>query len=109
MGKAPCVLCWYQRIAMFPLALILAIGLLRAEPHAIRYSLPLAIVGWMLATYHSLLFWGVITEAPVPCGAGASCAASDLQLAGVIPIPLLSWLAFTGIAVLLWSARERKP
>ena len=108
MGKTPCLLCWYQRIAMFPLALILGIGLLRADPQAVRYALPLAVIGWLVATYHCLLFWGVVTEALVPCGAGASCAASDLQLAGVIPIPLLSWLAFTGIAALLWGIRERK-
>ena len=41
MGLAPCVLCWYQRIFMFPLVLVLGAGLFPADPRAVRYALPL--------------------------------------------------------------------
>ncbi len=107
MGKTPCVLCWYQRIAMFPLALILGIGLLEADGRSIRYALPLAWAGWGIALYHCLVFWGVISEALTPCGKGSSCADSDVQVAGFVPIPLLSLIAFTAIWALLWIARSK--
>ncbi len=49
MGYVPCVLCWYQRIAMFPLPLILGAALLSGDPGVVRYSLPLAAVGGFIA------------------------------------------------------------
>ena len=107
MGMTPCVLCWYQRIAMFPLVLILGLGLLDADSRSIRYALPLAWAGWGIALYHCLVFWGVVSEGLTPCGKGSSCADADVQVAGFVPIPLLSLLAFTGILALLWFARKR--
>jgi disulfide bond formation protein DsbB len=107
MGKTPCVLCWYQRIAMFPLVLVLGIGLFASDARSVRYALPLAGVGWGIAIYHLLVFWGVVSEALVPCGKGPSCADADLQVAGMVPIPLLSLTAFTGILILLWVATGR--
>jgi len=108
MGKTPCVLCWYQRIAMFPLPVILGIGLLEPDRRSIRYAMPLTIAGWCLAAYHCLIFWGLIAEPLVPCGTGATCASSALQVAGVVPIPLLSLLAFSAILVLLILSRRPK-
>ena len=54
MGKTPCVLCWYQRIAMFPLVLVLGMGLFVSDARSVRYALPLAGVGWGIAAYHLL-------------------------------------------------------
>jgi disulfide bond formation protein DsbB len=108
MGKTPCVLCWYQRIAMFPLVLVLGVGLFDADPRSGRYALPLAAAGLALALYHCLVFWGVVTEALVPCGAGGSCADRDVQVAGGVPIPLLSLLAFGAIVALLLYARTQE-
>ena len=107
MGKAPCVLCWYQRIAMFPLVLVLGMGLFALDARSVRYALPLAGVGWGIAAYHLLIFWGVVSKDLVPCGKGSSCADADVQMAGVVPIPLLSLASFTGILVALWVARAR--
>ncbi|HRH85778.1 MAG TPA: disulfide bond formation protein B [Rubrivivax sp.] len=107
MGKTPCVLCWYQRIAMFPLVTVLGAGLLASDVRSVRYALPLAGAGWAIAAWHLLVFWGVFAEGLVPCGKGTSCADADVQVAGVVPIPLLSLLAFTGILALLWVARGR--
>ena len=107
MGKTPCVLCWYQRIAMFPLVLVLGMGLLRRTraARATHCRWP----GWdgVLPLYHLLVFWGVVSEGLVPCGKGSSCADADVQVAGLVPIPLLSLAAFTAILVLLWVARGR--
>ncbi len=107
MGMTPCVLCWYQRIAMFPLVAILGIGLLDADDRSTRYALPLAWAGWGLALYHCLIFWGVVSEALTPCGKDSSCADADVQVAGFVPIPLLSLMAFTAILALLASARSK--
>ena len=107
MGKAPCVLCWYQRIAMFPLVLVLGMGLFALDARSVRYALPLAGVGWSIAAYHVLVYWGVVSKDLVPCGKGSSCTDADVQMAGVVPIPLLSLAAFTGILVAWWVARAR--
>lgn len=101
MGYTPCVLCWYQRICMFPLVLILAAGLFPLDPKVIRYALPLAVSGWLLAVYHLALVAGLIPENIQPCQKGVPC--SDLQVIwfGFINIPLLSVLAFSCIIVML--------
>jgi len=104
MGRTPCLLCWYQRIAMFPLVLVLGVGVFDADARSARYGLPLAWAGVGLALYHCLLYWGVVSEAASPCRQGVSCADADLQVAGVVPIPLMSLLAFATILVLLsWN------
>jgi disulfide bond formation protein DsbB len=107
MGKTPCVLCWYQRIAMFPLVAILGVGLLKTDGHSVRYALPLAWAGWVVALYHCLIFWGVVSEALTPCRQGVSCADADVQVAGVVPIPLLSLVAFSTVLALLWFAKRK--
>ena len=107
MGMTPCVLCWYQRIAMFPLVVVLGLGLLEPDGRSVRYALPLAWAGWGIALYHCLVFWGVVSEALAPCGKGSSCADADLQVAGFVPIPLLSLIAFTAILGLLWACRRK--
>ncbi len=107
MGMTPCVLCWYQRIAMFPLAVILGLALLEPDGRGVRYAWPFAWGGWGFAAYHCLVFWGLVSEGLVPCGKGSSCADADVQVAGVVPIPLLSLLAFTAILALL-SITNRK-
>lgn len=107
MGMTPCVLCWYQRIAMFPLAVILFLGLTPFDARCIRYAVPLVVAGAMIAAYHCLLFWDVISEGFVQCSKGASCKSAELQVAGFIPIPLLSLMAFALIGLLLLFAKRR--
>jgi disulfide bond formation protein DsbB len=107
MGKTPCLLCWYQRAFMFPLAVILGVACYLSDAAVWRYALPVAAVGLLIATYHNLLFWGLIPEDIQPCGAGPSCSSADLNLVGVIPIPLLSLGAFAALTLLLLILRRR--
>jgi hypothetical protein len=86
---------------------VLGMGLFTSDPRCARYALPLAAVGWGIAAYHLMVFWGVVSEGLVPCGQGSSCTDVDVQVAGLIPIPLLSLAAFTGILVLLWFSMRR--
>jgi disulfide bond formation protein DsbB len=102
----PCVLCWYQRIAMFPLVVVLGIGLYRQDAASVLYGLVLAAAGWLAAVYHFLLYTGWIPENLQPCSKGLSCADVDLRLVGFLTIPLMSLLAFTLILGLLAGARR---
>ncbi|MFA5083130.1 MAG: disulfide bond formation protein B [Hydrogenophilaceae bacterium] len=101
MKLAPCELCWWQRIFMFPLALILPLGLFPFDPRVVRYALPLALVGWAFALFHWLLVLGVIPESIRPCVRGVPCSEVTFEWLGFINIPLLSVLAFSAIIALL--------
>lgn len=102
MGRTPCVLCWYQRIAMFPLSLILAVACYVPDEAVRRYALPLAAIGGAIALWHSLVFAGIVPEAIQPCTRGGpSCAGEDQTLFGVLPLPFLSLAAFAAIVLLL--------
>lgn len=107
MGQAPCLLCWYQRAFMFPLAVILAVACFRSDLGVWLYALPLAAIGWAVAAYHALLYVGVIPQAIEPCGAGPSCSGATMTIFGVLPIPLLSVGAFTAVIGLLIPLRRR--
>lgn len=101
MGMAPCVLCWYQRIAMFPLAVVLGIACYSEDGRGVTYALPFALGGVALAGYHSLLVAGVVSQAWIPCGAGVSCADQNLEILGGVQIPWLSLAAFVTVTGLL--------
>ena len=81
-GFVPCELCWYQRIALFPLVLIVGIALVRKDAGIWRYALPLAGFGWLVAVYHNLLYYGVIAERLAPCTNGVSCLTKYVSLFG---------------------------
>ncbi len=100
LGQIPCVLCWYQRIAMFPLAWLLGVACLMNDHQIGRYALPFALIGASIALWHSLLYAGIVKEAVVPCQKnGPSCTDSAMLTVGGLPIPYLSFLCFTAIAL----------
>jgi disulfide bond formation protein DsbB len=101
MGLPPCVLCWYQRICMYPLVAIATVGLVSKDAAVGRYIWPLAAVGLSIAVYHNLLYYGIITEAIVPCAQGVSCTSRQIEWLGFITIPLLSLTAFAIIVASL--------
>ncbi|TAN47948.1 MAG: disulfide bond formation protein B [Betaproteobacteria bacterium] len=106
--KVPtCALCWYQRIFMFPLALILPLGLFPFDPKVVRYALPLAAIGGLIAVYHVLVVAGLIPEALQPCTQGVPCKEQVIVWFGFVTIPLLAAAAFAAIVVLLSLARYR--
>lgn len=107
MDMEPCVLCWYQRIFMYPLAVIFLIALFPLDPRVTRYSLPLAMLGLSIAIYHYLLYMGIIPEGLKPCGKGPSCTKADLEMFGFITIPMLSIMSYSTIIVLLLIFRKR--
>lgn len=109
MKFPPCVLCWYQRICLFPLVLILLTGLFSFDKSVVKFALPLAIAGWFIAFYHNLLYSGIIPESIQPCGKGVSCTEDYINLFGILTIPMLSLIAFSTIVILLFILKRRLP
>lgn len=109
MGFVPCVLCWYQRIFLFPLVVVLAIGLFPLDRGVLRYALPLAALGWLVAAYHNLVYAGIVPERLQPCTRGVSCTEEYVELFGFLSIPMLSLLAFTALGGLLIAFERRSP
>ena len=98
----PCELCWYQRIAMYPLVPIIYAGIIKKDTKNLpAYVLPLAIIGAALALYQTLMQWGIISEKIIQCTGGASCTTKYLNWLGFIDISFLSFLAFGSIIILM--------
>jgi disulfide bond formation protein DsbB len=107
MGLKPCVLCWWQRIFMYPLVVILLVGMYPLDRRVVRYALPLAVIGLAFAFYHYLVYSGYIPESLQPCDQEASCAEIDLELFGFITIPMMSIISYTAIIVMLVMFRNK--
>lgn len=106
MGQTPCNICWFQRAFMFPLAILLGLAAFRSDRHVVPYALALAGGGWLVASYHLLLYAGVVAAPLVPCDGGPSCSGETMAVAGV-PLPLLSLAAFSLILGLLLAFQRR--
>lgn len=104
LGQEPCVLCWYQRSFMFPLSVILGMGIWLGDRRIGRYGAVLSILGGAIALWHLSLYWGLLPETPTPCSAtGPSCSGDEQQVLGM-PIALISLIAFALIATLSISS-----
>lgn len=103
----PCSMCWYQRIAMYPLGATLALGFIYRDPSFLRYSSPLVLMGLVAAGYHNLLYYQILPHGISPCSGGVSCTEAQLEWFGFITIPLLSLSAFIGISILLWIFKKQ--
>jgi disulfide bond formation protein DsbB len=101
MELPPCVLCWYQRIAMYPLVLIVGTGVAMRDPRWKIYSLPLALVGLAISIYHNLLYYGAIPESITPCRQGISCTTVQIEWLGFINIPSMALTAFIMVCTLM--------
>ena len=111
MGLKPCVLCWWQRVFIYPLAVLFLVGMFpqgnKIDLSVVRYTLPLAVIGLGFAIYHYLVYMGFIPESLQPCSEELSCAKINLELMGFITIPMLSIFAYSAIIMLLLIYRKR--
>jgi disulfide bond formation protein DsbB len=110
MQLPPCVLCWYQRIAMYPLVAIIGIGIITRDSHLKNYALPVCLIGLAISIYHNLLYYGLIPESITPCTEGISCTSRQIEWLGFITIPLMALTAFVGVALclILYKKSEQK-
>lgn len=95
----PCSLCIIQRGLMYPLILIMSIGLWKNDNWLPYYVLPFSVLGLIVSGYHNLLVWGLAPADLIVCSIQLPCTIQEFALFGFITIPLLSFLSFAFIAV----------
>ncbi len=107
-GFPPCALCWYQRIAMYPLVIILGVAAWRGDRNVIRYAGPLAVIGGLLSIWHI----GVERIPTLPsgsCSVDVPCSTIWVQVLGFVTIPTMALAGFAAILTLLLLVAGREP
>ncbi len=101
MNLPPCVLCWYQRISLYPLVFLLPVAIIRKSKDIYYYALALLIPGFVVSLFHNLLYLKIIPENVSPCVAGISCTTKYFEWFGFITIPLLAFVVFVILILLM--------
>jgi disulfide bond formation protein DsbB len=102
----PCRLCWFQRIAMYPLSAILLVGAVRRDPGVRWYVLPLAVIGASISAYHYLIEWRPELETGSCSLTGPACAQIWFRELGFVT---LAFMALTGFLTILTLLFVRAP
>ena len=106
----PCALCWWQRILMYPLVIVLGVATFRQDLTAWRTALPLSLLGLGTATYHYLLQRVPGLAPPASCASGVPCNMQYIDWFGFVTIPFLAAVAFLIITIamlrLAWTERS---
>ncbi len=105
-GFAPCELCWYQRICIYPLSAVLLIAAVRRDRDIWRYALAPTLVGIALAGYHTQL--QAFPHQQSFCSTTAPCTARYVWQFGFVSLPLMDLCALTFIATMLYLARTHQ-
>lgn len=106
----PCTLCWYQRILMYPMVIILGIAAYTNDQKVAKYSLGLSLIGGSISIYHILLQNVPAMKAMEVCTFGVPCSGKYINWFGFVSIPVLAFVAFAiiaGISAIL-IVRNRK-
>jgi disulfide bond formation protein DsbB len=105
VGFAPCILCWYQRIFMYPLVPIFILALVKKDRRIIDYALLLSILGLLVAIYHNLVYYFNLSD--LPCAAyGISCVQRFVsEVGGYVSIPMMSLTGFLFLTTVLLVSR----
>jgi hypothetical protein len=97
----PCRLCWFQRIAMYPLALILLVAIMRRDRGARWYVVPIAAIGAGVSAYHYLLEWAPSLEGGACSATGPACALIWFRELGFVTLAFMALAGFVSIIVLV--------
>ena len=103
-GFIPCTLCWYQRILMYPLTIIILVGIFTQDEYLPNYVLPFSIIGMFISGYHYLIQWGVFGH-PAACEAGIPCDMRWVNYLGFITIPFQALVAFILITIIMAAVK----
>jgi disulfide bond formation protein DsbB len=108
-GFVPCTLCWYQRILMYPLTLIMLAGIVKQDRSLPDYVLPFSVIGTGVSTYHYLIQLGIVSHSNA-CSVGIPCGLRYVNYLGFVTIPFMALTAFviiTGTTALTKWAHRR--
>ena len=100
----PCRLCWFQRIAMYPLVIVLLVGAIRRDRAAWMYAIAFPVLGLIVGTYHKYIEINPDAES-AGCKVGAPCATKWIEEFGYLTIPVLAMSGFAAILVFLLFSR----
>ena len=107
-GYEPCELCWYQRILMYPLVLILGIAVARKDTKAAVYSLAMSGIGGLISLYHyGIQKINFLSDTAPACGR-VPCTGMYINWFGFVTIPFLAFLAFAIIFITSLIILKRK-
>ncbi|WP_407268519.1 disulfide oxidoreductase [Radiobacillus sp. PE A8.2] len=107
-GFVPCELCWYQRILMYPLSLILGIATFQNDLAVKKYVLPLASIGWTISLFHYMEQKIPGFAEIKPCANGVPCSAEYINWLGFITIPFLAFTAFSLLISIMLIMKPKK-
>ena len=105
IGYPPCVLCWWQRVLIYPQVVLYALALFSSDRKIFRYTLALSLIGLGFAIYHNYLDFG--GTALISCDASVSCTARYVDEFGFVTIPLMSFLSLLSLTAIGWIGLER--
>ena len=103
IGFVPCHLCWYQRILIYPLVLILGIAVLTKHEGYRRYALALPATGLPISIYHYALQWQPALEV-IECDPTHPCTTKYFEIYGFITIPFMAGMtSLLILSLLIWA------
>jgi len=106
-GYAPCTLCWYQRIAIYPMAIVLLVGALRKDPVVKWYAIPPLLVGMAVSIYHYQLEW-FPSQSHTFCTLETPCTTIWFRQFGFMTLSYMALSAAAAMITLLLLA-NREP
>lgn len=101
VGFTPCYLCWWQRIALYPILPLFIVAMINKDRGVFKYVFPLALIGLVLSVYHSYVQWG--GSPLIPCDVTASCSKLYVYAFGYITLPTMSLTIVVTILLLYWA------
>lgn len=106
IGFAPCTLCWWQRIFLYPQVILLGLALWKRDRNIADYSIALALPGIVFALYHNYIDWG--GSPLIPCAAQVvSCTKRYVFEFGYITIPMMALTAFLlGVLLMIYEKKR---
>lgn len=108
MGFIPCTLCWYQRILMYPLTILLGVAFYRDDREIYKYVLPFSVIGMIVSSYHYALQKIPGLDEFSACANGVPCSGQYINSFGFVTIPFLALLAFITITIMMLVLLRKK-
>ena len=105
-GFVPCEFCWYQRILMYPLVVVLGVAVWRGDDLLRWRALPFSLLGVVVSAYHVQLQW--FPDQGSSCNVAAPCTQQWVDRFGFVSIPVMSFCGFVAITVLILVATVRE-
>mgnify|MGYP003393512743 CR=1 FL=1 len=103
VGFEPCILCWWQRLAIYPMGIFFLVACLTKDRGVFKYVVPLVTLGGIVALYHSYVYWGGTSILPCTALGGACSKNFVYAFGGYVNIPAMSLTIIVTLLLLAWA------